>query len=149
MAERDFFSSAFTPLRKFVFPVLWILPFGLGTLLLWLRADHTPQHVRWMFLFGWVLGSALIYTGGIRLKRVWVESEFLYVSNYLRTVAIPLNRIWSVRESRWLIPGVIKVTFRDPTPFGDRIYFKARWEFFRDNSAAVRLRKLAGLPSGA
>jgi len=59
------------------------------------------------------------------LKRVYMDSEFLYVSNYTREVQIPIANIHDVREASFLTnsPRRIVVTLKSPSLFGTKIQF--------------------------
>jgi hypothetical protein len=111
-------SSAQTFFTKIVFPVLWIV--GFGTVTLFLRC---PTATKVPFLAVWMLGSVLIYQWCVRLKRVSIDDSFLYVSNYLREVRVPLRDVVAVGENRWVNSHPVTITLRSVTEFGDRIVF--------------------------
>ena len=136
-------SSAQTFLMKVIFPVLWIGGFGAGTLSLWLAAMHgpggsgAPSWMRWQFLVTWLAGAAFIGWSCARLKRVRIDREFLYVSNYRREIAVPLSAIEAVTENRWINIHPVTVRFRVPTEFGQAITFMPTARFWGWSSHPV------------
>jgi hypothetical protein len=118
-------SSASTFYKKVVLPFIWIFGFGLGTLMLWLEKlgggpKQIPAEMKWLFLFGWMFGSAFIWWRTTALKKVRLDGKFLYVSNYVEEIAIPLAMIEKVTESRWNEGHPITVHLLASTEFGDR-----------------------------
>jgi len=150
MNERTL-SSAQTFLVKFVFPTIWISMFGLGTLGLFLGVFRDcgdaapPDWMRWQFLAIWIVGSAFIWWGCARLKRVRTDGSAIYVSNYFREVRIPLDAIRDVTENRWINIHPVTIHFRHDTPFGGRIVFMPTVRFFgwRSHPVVSELRELA------
>jgi len=61
---------------------------------------------------------------GFSLKRVRMDAEALYVSNYLREIRIPLSDVQHVSEilgrRHW---NRVTITLRCDTPFGRKIDF--------------------------
>ncbi len=148
-------SSAWTFSAKFVFPVLWISGFGLGTVSLWLDAFHgrnnelPPSVMKFVFLGVWIIGSAFILRACAGLKRVRVDERQLFVSNYLREICIPFSAVRDVRQNRWLNMRPITIYFRDVTEFGDRATFMPKRRiairFWRVDPVVDELKQLAGL----
>ena len=117
-------SSAQTFWVKFVFPWIWILLFGMGTFSLWtVPHPNMPAEIPWIFLAAWLVG--LVFTLWIcaDLKRVRMDQDTLYISNFRREIAVPLSEIDSVTENRWIRSHPVKIWFRHPTEFGDKVTF--------------------------
>src|SRR5690349_15578996 len=148
-------SSAWTFSAKFVFPVLWISGFGLGTVSLWLDAFHgrnnelPPSVMKFVFLGMWIVGSAFILWACAGLKRVRVDERQLFVSNYLREICIPFSAVREVSQNRWLNIRPITIYFRDVTEFGDRATFMPKMRFairfWHVDPVVDELKRLAGL----
>jgi hypothetical protein len=144
-------SSAETVWMKFLFPIIWISGFGMGTLGLFLGIFHgrddsaPPEWMKWQFLAFWIAGSAFILWGCARLKRVRLDESGLLVSNYLKEVRIPFDDIRDVTENRWINIHPVTIYFRHSTPFGDRIVFMPRVRLFSWTSHPVvsEIRSLA------
>jgi len=135
-------------------PPAWFTGFGIATLNLWLgnflgrTGAPPPDATKWKFLIGWVFGSAFILWTNSGLKRVRVDSENLYVSNYLREISVPLTMITDVTENRWLSIHPVTVHFGSMTGFGQRITFMPPLQYFglwRTHPVVAELRRLAGL----
>lgn len=138
---------------KVIFPLLWIPLFGFGTLTMFTGgfqgADASPK---WMFLFGWIAGSVFIYWSCVRLKEVSADENFLYVSNYLKEVSIPLSEIYDVTENVWLNIHPVTIHLKSPSEFGAKIVFMPKvrvFAFFSSHPVVDELKELAGLKSTA
>ena len=93
-------SASTTFFFKYVFPLLWIGGFGIGSLKLLfdprnvvfngVRGAATPAD-QLLFLATWIAGSAFLLWLSIPLKRVRLRPDGLSVSNYLREIAIPIK----------------------------------------------------------
>lgn len=123
-------SSEFTILLKFIFPTIWIPGFGLVALSTFWGGwrmnggkSLPPEMMKWYFLVMWLLGSSLIWFTVMRLKRVRVDDQTLYVSNYFKEIQVPLAHVIEVAEYTWINPQMVTVTLSQPTPFGRRIGF--------------------------
>ncbi len=85
--------------------------------------EGTDEPPKWAFLFAWAAGAAFIYWSCIRLKEVSVDENFLYVSNYMKEVSIPLSEIYDVTENVWLNIHPVTIHLKSPSEFGDKIIF--------------------------
>ena len=146
MQERTL-SSDWTPWVKFVFPVVWIVGFGLGSAALWSGAakDTIPPPLG--FFATWIAGTAFILWASVGLKRIRADDRQLYVSNYRRETSVPFSAIADVKQNRWLSTKPITIHFKEATEFGDKVTFmpKQRFAFWSDDPTVGELRKLAGL----
>jgi hypothetical protein len=136
---------------KFIFPTLWIAMFGLGAL--WTFRDQAmdaepglwglPE--RWSFFVLWVFGTVFLAWACFPLKRVRVDGDTLYISNYVREIHVPLADVTGVKENYFISNRPISVAFRTPTMFGQKIVFIPRgsivW-FWRRHPVAEELRML-------
>ena len=101
---------------------------------------------KWIFLLIWVVGSIFICWDSIRLKEVSVDDSFLYVSNYLKEVSIPLSEIYDVTESSWVNYHPVTIHLKSPSEFGDEIVFMPTTRFFnvfRSHPVVSELKELA------
>jgi hypothetical protein len=114
---------------KWVFPALWIGGFGLGTCALWFGAfdgppgKPVPESVKWLFLAAWVGGTFWVVWDCRRLKRVQVDDEALYVSDYLSETRIPLTDVSHFTESPWSRPPTVTIHLLRSTAVGQRVVF--------------------------
>jgi hypothetical protein len=142
-------SSPQTFFMKWVFPALWIGGFGLGTYGLWLGAFHDrngppPEFLKWVFLAAWLVGSGFILWFCSRIKRVQVDDEALYVSNYWSEVRIPLTEVSHFTQSYMSRPPTVTIHLRSMSPVGQRIVFisKFRWSLFSTHPTIIELQAL-------
>ena len=142
-------SSNLTPVYKFCFPGLWLVC-GLYALtdyiLTW--GDSTLTHFLAVCLF-WLVGGAIFYFSFGRLKSVYLANDVLYVSNFLRRIAIPLEDIQTVKRADFWTTKISKVvlTVSSPTPFGKRIEFSPAFSPSQIvNELKSRFHPLVGYP---
>jgi hypothetical protein len=142
-------SSPLTFFIKWVFPALWIGGCGLGTCALWLdalqdRNGPPPAFVRWALLTAWIIGTTFIVWFCGRLKRVQVDDEALYVSNYWSEVRIPLTEVSHCTQSLMSRPPTVTVHLRDLSAAGQRIVFMPpfRWVMFGTEPVITELQAL-------
>jgi hypothetical protein len=114
-------SSQMTFFYKFVFAPTWIGAFTLATLSMAFSSEAHPE-LR-SFALVTVLGSAFLYWAVGRLKRVELDGEWLVVSNYFKTVRIPLRDISEVGGSLLMSPELVWLSLSRPSPFGKKIVF--------------------------
>lgn len=112
-------SSTFTIVYKYFFPVVWIGGFGIGTLaVLFSKPDMAGG-----FILAFLLGYLICHWFCFPLMEVEVDDDFLYVSNYKKTIQIPHSNIENVTETPFINIHPIWIDFKTPTEFGDRIIF--------------------------
>jgi hypothetical protein len=132
---------------KVIFPGLWIPLFGMAPLTMFLGGfEGQDADPKWLFLLLWVVGSAFIYWNCIRLKEVSVDENFLYVSNYLKEIAIPLSEIQDVTENVWVNIHPVTIRLNSPSEFGDKIVFMPSvrfFAFFSSHPVVDELKELA------
>jgi hypothetical protein len=135
---------------KYVFPALWIGLFGLGTCGLWLGAFHGRngdpplEWMKWLFLVAWLVGTGFILWSCGRLKRVQVDDEALYVSNYWSEVRVPFTEVSHFAQSFLSRPPTVTVHLRSVSPVGERVVFipKFRWVVFGTHPIISELQAL-------
>ena len=139
-------SSDQTILVKFIFPGLCIPLLGVVAVAVFIRSDaELLSPSRWIFLFFWVAGSALIWFSSANLKYVSVDDDFLYVSNYFKETVIPLSDIYDVTENIWFNHHPVTIHFKSPSEFGDKIVFmpKTRLWVYTSHPVVKELKQLA------
>ena len=128
---------------KFILPPLWIGGFGLVAM----KSMHAADPKAWPPVFVmWIVSSGFIYWNCVRLKKVSIDDQFLYVSNYLQEIAIPFSFIGDVTENRWMSTHPVTIHFKSPTEFGDEIVFmpKVSWiPSLSPHPVVARLKQLA------
>ncbi len=148
-------SSSQTFWIKVVFPLLWIGGFSAGTLAMFLQPGQDsvePPAIKWIFLMATIAGAAFLYWGCIRLKRVRMDDQALYVSNYLREIRIPLQQVETIGENKWINLHPVTIEFHDKTDFGQRIVFmpKVRWfAFWSSHPVVEEIRQAVSVSVGS
>ena len=92
-------SSRWTLLFKFGFPIIWGGLWSYATALLfvdpssvtWHGGGEPPPWAKWLFLAFLVLGAVTCARVCLPLKRVMLDDESLVVSNYFRSIRVPLR----------------------------------------------------------
>jgi len=82
------------------------------------------------------------------LKRVSIDEQFLYVSNYFNEIAIPFSDIGDVTQNLWLNNQQVTIHFKVPNEFGGAIVFMPRFRFFPfagRHPVVDRLKQLANI----
>ncbi len=112
-------SSKLTIIYKFIFTILWIGGFGAGALIGLVNEEKD----KWQFLILWFLGSFFLWWFCARLKKVEIENDYLIISNYFRTIKVPISEIENISENIFINPHHIWIRFKNPTEFGRKIIF--------------------------
>jgi hypothetical protein len=130
-----------------IVPAALLLTFGWWALvsLLKSQAGTAGNEMKLLLLVTGLLMIPALYWFGLRLKKVAVDDRHLYVSNYVREIAIPLSDIESVSES-WLIqPKLIYVRLKAKSLFGRKIVFAPpvrRFSQFRPHPVVDELKQM-------
>ena len=148
-------SSAMTFLYKSVLPIIWIVGFGLATLSMWMGVMHgkdgapPPESIKLIFTVLWVVGTACWLGFSLNMKRVRIDNDTIYVSNYLQEISVPVTKIRDITENRWLNIHPVTIHFSVSTEFGSRITFMPTIRFlsWRSHPIVAELKQLAGLGS--
>lgn len=123
-------SSKFTPMYRWVIPgiltvvaiyVIW--QFGVSGL------EGRPELGSALFAVGVSVVLMVIARFYDRAKRVWLESDYITVSDYRREARMDLKDIEAVESTRLAKPERVRLRFAHPTVFGDSIVFfpPVRW----------------------
>ena len=140
-------SSYQTIIVKIILPVLWPTMFGLAVLGMFTRGfDGPDSSAKWLFFVIWIAGGVFMWWGSVRLKVVSVDETFLYVSNYLKEIAIPLSDIYDVTENFWLNTHPVTIHLKSPSEFGDKVVFMPKtrpFSFFSSHPVVAELKRMA------
>lgn len=125
-------SSSGSVLLKFVMaPVLLVLYafFGFLVSLVVLRPGLTNNTVllELVVVGVWLGSSVWIFASLVPLKCVGVRNSCLVVSNFVRTIEVPLQEVQSISDSVIVGPELVWIEFKHPTEFGLKIQFMAKW----------------------
>lgn len=138
MKNMQVVSSPWTLSLKLLLPTFWFCFIGgLAIILLFyplegLKEPFTPMTARLMVIsFG--LSTAGIYYLVFRpIKWVSMDTEYIYVSNFIKSYQYTYDSIARVEESRMLFWNKVTIHFHQPTQFGQSIAFFGSyyWYYF-------------------
>jgi len=123
---------------KLVLPVMWIAFFGTFVAYILFSEDGaytmaggvvTPMVARIGALLFLLLGMLMFYQVFMRLKRVDVDEDFLYVTNYFIARRYPYHNIEKMVENHYLMFRPVTVYFKKAGTFGEKITFLSSKEF--------------------
>lgn len=128
MAKPKHVSSNWTLFLKIFFPVFWGVFFGITTLaFLFSKSSYIGgvpiNSFRLLMVSFFCTGMAVMYFTMMQLKRVEVDSDFVYVSNYMKTARYPFHNIEKLEETSYLISKVVHIYFKSPGIFGKKAIF--------------------------
>jgi len=145
-------SSSLTFFYKFVFPTIWIAVFAAGTASMFATPDAwhgngDVREIRWGFLAATLLGGSLFWFACMRNKQVVLDLDrkVFSISNYRRTIEVPIRDVESVSGSLLVNPELIWLRFRRPTEFGSKIVFMPRMRFFHGFTRHPMVEELRAL----
>ena len=139
-------SSLQTIVVKLFMPIIWIFGAGIPTISMFFGPVPDSNGTQaWFFSFFFVVGCGFIYWECNRMKWVSVDERYLYVSNYLKEISIPLSDICDVTENRWLNSHPVTIHLRSSSDFGDKIVFMPKVRFFAFFSSHPVVSELKGL----
>jgi hypothetical protein len=111
-------SSSLTWVYKFIFPLHPIVFTVVGLSLI-----QEENIIGYCFLgIGLIIGFYYI-PYAIKMTEVWIEGEFLIVSNFKNTVKIPFSNIANVEEDTSINIHPIKIHLKESCDFGMYIHF--------------------------
>jgi len=131
---------------KIIFPTIWTLLFGEAV-----GASVREAGPSLAILLFWIGGAVFIWWQCARLKVVHIDENFLYVSNFLKEIAIPLSNICEVTESLWSNVHPVTIHLKSPSEFGNKIVFmptQRMFAFFTPHPVVDEIKRLARLNGG-
>ena len=144
-------SSTSTVFLKYFLPTIWTVFFGTLFVVI-LFAGHvrvgTMDSTVFKLIYGFCFLSiiALMYFTIFKLRRVELDEEFVYVTNYIKTYRYPFNSIESIKKFHygwWLI---YRIELKEAGFFGKRITFLAKKKrlvtFLKDNPQVALALKM-------
>lgn len=138
-------STNFTLFYKFFIPIFWAVFFGSFVVAVLLLDPPRLMGMRdpvWKIVVGglYILGLLILWWGLVRLKRVEMDEEFVYVTNYFKHARYPWHNIENVHARDWLLFHPVDITFYDAGYFGKKVTFvpsKTHYRDFRREKAEI------------
>lgn len=107
-----------------------------------------PLSVLLMFFVMLIGGAAAFYFTTGKYKKVSVDDRFLYVSNFLKEIKIPLSEIGDITEIKWVRGHPVTIHLRNESEFGRKITFTPKLRglrFFSSDPVVEELKEMAGI----
>jgi hypothetical protein len=128
-------SSLFVPTYKLIF--VFVLTLGVY----WLFRDWRNLNAPGLlFIFGWL---AVWHFGTNHWKKVVLKGDFLYISNYLKSIEVPVSDIDTIEASDfwgWQ-PQTVTIKLKSRTIFGNKIVFVPNGGWMYAKAYADELRQ--------
>lgn len=118
-------SSLATFFYKFILPVIFVVSL-INLVFYSFRPTAEFDAPSRKIAFGAFLFLVFTLWMYYRIKKVSIDKNNLYVSNYRKEITIPLSEITEVREFFWSEPRNVIIHIRNRTEFGDKIRFTVR-----------------------
>jgi hypothetical protein len=140
--HRKNLSSPLTLFYKLIFPALITIGSSsvtvaciIGRGLAWESVGTAVLLFAFTFFLWW---------DGMRLKKVYIEKDELVISNYIKTIRLPLREMQDVRENRIININPVWLFLKNETVFGKKIMFMppVRFTFFFTHPVVEDLRKM-------
>ncbi len=130
-------SSSATLFLKIFLPTFWLVFFGSFTLAAVLSGNgKSPLFGNGIFKFGILgffgLGALVLYFTLMQLKRVEFDREYLYITNYFKTVRYLLKDIDHISETNLVLVHLGHIYLKAPGIFGRKITFLQSRQKFED-----------------
>lgn len=121
-------STNLTLFYKFFIPVFWLVFVGSITVAALIYSfdyiGNMPAGTfRLIMVFIFLSGALSLYLTLLRLKRVELSEDFVYVTNYFKSFRYPYHNVESIQVSRFLFFQVATVRLREAGSFGKSILF--------------------------
>ena len=149
ISPRESLSSLGTFVYKFIFPPIWIG--GIGSFLLAAAVSDINISANSMIILfiALIIVCFLSYRFWLPLKSIQLDEHYLYISNGIKTIQIPISEIKEVTDTpipfMWTHPAWIK--FRIPTKFGSKIIFMPNGDidclFGKSHPVVAKLQELS------
>ena len=115
-------SSKQTFFLRIILPILLVVVITVATVSIYLQSGESEKSAAFLLpeIFIFILPIILLILR--RYKEVKIDENFLYVSNYLKKISIPLSDIRDVTESR-LRGHPVTIHLKTVSAFGGKITF--------------------------
>lgn len=123
-------STNATLFYRLFFPIFWIVFFGAFTIAVFVAnrpmyGEIPGNYLRLGSAFFYLSGVVILYFTLMKLKRVEMDDQFVFITNYLRHFRYPWHNIESIEEHNFLFLRLVTLTFKTPGSFGKKIIFAA------------------------
>jgi hypothetical protein len=124
-------STNLTLFYKFFIPV-FLTTLGGAAVAAMLIYGFAGGAARWSIVVAYAALVALMGLTLFRLKRVEMDDDFVYVTNYFRHFRYPYSNIERIIERDLLLFRLAIIVLRKPGSFGKTMYFVPSGSFYND-----------------
>ncbi|MBK8955951.1 MAG: hypothetical protein IPM34_10400 [Saprospiraceae bacterium] len=119
-------SSSLTVVLRIFIPVFWFVFFGSLCLFSWFTDDQDlplrdPFIFRVQLTVFFFVGLSLILVFLLPLKRIEIDGTSLYITNYFKTIKIPLQSVVKISEKKFISRSWITLHLDFNSTFGKNI----------------------------
>ena len=140
-------SSKTTILLKIILPIIFTFQLTAMLFLMFFSFGRNEYlALKFFFPVMIVVGLFALFRTTMKYKKVALDDEFLYVSNYLKEIKIPLSHVGDVTEFKWIRNRPITIHLRTESEFGRKITFTPKsngFRIFADNPMIAELKAAA------
>lgn len=124
-------STNLTLFYKFFIPTFYLAFFGAFTVVSFSLASISLfWHIVIVVLF--VGSAALFYFTLLQLKRVEIDEDFIYVTNYFKHFRYPLHNVEKIVERDLLVVRTATIHLHKPGSFGKKMLFIPSGSLYSD-----------------
>lgn len=120
-------SSNLTLFYKFFIPIFWIVLFGAITASIWSlhvrMQGMSAMNVRLLVTTFYIGGIGILYWLVLRLKRVEIDDDYIYISNYFKNYRYPHRDVERIVRKKRPIFSTAKVYLKGKGTLGNSIPF--------------------------
>lgn len=142
-------SSLWTFFAKFIFPLPFFVFALLQIISVWSAKNSTTNGTTWppLLVYLWLGFPLGVVVSFGNVKRIYMDKQNLYISNYLKEIVVPIRNVQSVEEYPGPRLRPAKIRFREATAFGMQVAFIPRDSHppWRRSVVVSELRKMADL----
>ncbi|HYM11547.1 MAG TPA: hypothetical protein VEU62_12490 [Bryobacterales bacterium] len=121
-------GAVLTLLNKLVFPIVWVAAVGGALLWVFIQTGRISIQPGFRFICAFaLLATAFAVWMTARLQRVGYCGRELIVANYWREARIPFEHVEAVEPVWWYRGRMVRIRFRERTPFGFTVYYLPKW----------------------
>ncbi len=130
-------STSATLFLKLIFPTLWVVFFGVLWLGSWFSGyNYFGPFSANTFLTGlglfFIAGVSILYWVLFRIKRVDMDKDGFYVTNYFKHYRYTYDSLANIQEREYGLFLVIDLILHQPGSFGKKITFVASRKRYKD-----------------
>ena len=120
-------STNATLILKFAIPIFWMIFFGSFTIAAWVipgveEGAGPDMSTKIGITVFFLTGVAFLYWGFLRLKRIEMDGDFVYATNYFKTYRYPWHNISKIEEKDYMLFRTLHIYLNTPGKFGKKIY---------------------------